>query len=120
MPKIPSTEGVEITRDMLETIPVIQELGVLAVRSLKDVGVITLLVRPDGRIAHANPMYVHVERNAVPDPALLERPYRYVRPVVSDGKARFVAWRAGRLWEIEFTDEQDPEAVAPSPEAKGG
>jgi hypothetical protein len=117
MPK-PDDEGVEITRENLETIPAIQQLGVLAVRALKDVGVITLLVRPDGRIAFANPMYVYIERQAVPDPALLDRPYRYVRPVVSDGKTRFVAWKAGRLWEIEYDDEEEPSTS--SSQAEGG
>ena len=108
----PSSDGtVAITRDTLETLPAIQEIGTLAVRALKDLGTVTFIVRPDGCVAYANPMHVHVEREAVPDPKLLERPYRYVRPVLSDGKARFVAWRGGRLWEIEFTDD-DPEATS--------
>jgi hypothetical protein len=101
----PNDEGMEITRDNVESVPAIQELGVLAARALKDLGVITLVVRPDGKVSYANPLYVHVEAKALPDPALLERPFRYVRPVIGDGHARFVAWREGRLWEITFDDE---------------
>jgi len=99
--------GPELHRDMLRTEAAIFTLGVLAAQALREIGEVTLIVRPDGGIAYADPEKVYIDADAVPDPELLKRPYRKVRPVLSDGKARLVKFFDGKPWEIEFTDEPD-------------
>jgi hypothetical protein len=98
-------EGVDLHKDLLLTPGAIMTLGSLCAQALNKIGVVTLIVRPDGFVAYATPFYVHIQREAVPDPQLLARPFHYVRPILSDGKARFVAWKDRELWEIEFEDE---------------
>ena len=107
MPEDPKQPSVELHRDKLLTPEAVVTLGGLCAQALSKVGVVTLLVRPDGFVAYATPFYVHVERDAVPDPELLNRPYRFVRPILSDGKAKFVAWKDRELWEIAFEEDED-------------
>lgn len=114
MPGDPKQESVELHRDKLLTPEAVVTLGGLCAQALSKVGVVTLLVRPDGFVAYATPFYVHIEREAVPDPALLERPFHYVRPILSDGKARFVAWKDRELWEIAFEEQDEPKEAPES------
>jgi hypothetical protein len=102
--------GPELHRDNLRSEGAIFTLGVLASQALRELGEVTFIVRPDGNIAYANPEKVYIEHDAVPDPELLKRPFRVVRPVLTDGRARLVKFIDGKPWEIEFTDE--PETTA--------
>ena len=106
MPDINEVRGVIVTTENLMTPAAFYTLGALAAKALQAVGNVTLVVRPDRAIAYANPAKVHIMHDAVPDATLLERPFHYVRPILSDGKPQFVGWHGGKLWEVEF-DEVD-------------
>jgi len=99
-------QGIDVTIDNLMNPDACLALGALAAQALKSLGEVTLVVRVDGAITYANPAKVHIERDAVPDPELLARPFHYVRPILSDGKPRFVAWKDRVLWEIAFDPDQ--------------
>jgi len=96
--------GTDITIENIMTPDAFLALGSLAAQALRELGEVTLVVRPDGAVTYANPAKVHIERDAIPDAELLARPFRYVRPIMSDRRPRFVAWKDQSLWEIEFEE----------------
>lgn len=103
----PPQPMVEMTKDNLDTLGALETLATIAAAGLKQYGQVTFIMRPDGGVAFANPAHVHVHPQAIED--LGDKPYRFVRPILGDGRPNYVAWKNGILWEIEFTDEQ-PEA----------
>ena len=83
-------------------------LGKLVAVQLKAVGTVTLFLGEDGNIRLANPLHVYLDGPAMmQDEDFGERPFRWVRPVVGEGKPQYAAWRDDVLWEVEFVDEPD-------------
>jgi hypothetical protein len=108
----------EMHRSLLDTPEAWYALGAFCANALKRLGVVTLVVRPDGFVAYCTPSQVHILKEAVPDPEIVNRPFVWVRPVVSDGRPQWVGWRNGELWEIRF--EEEPDAAAPKERAGEG
>lgn len=113
-------EGDPITRDNVLSKPAIATLGLVCGRALQALGVVTLIVRPDGTVGYVSPQDVYIEKNAaVCDPEHEAKPFRYVRPILSDGKPHYVAWKDATLWEIAFEESEaseptnEPETNAP-------
>jgi tRNA1(Val) A37 N6-methylase TrmN6 len=94
---------VEMTRENLETLAAAETLAAIAIAGLKQHGQATFVMRPDGGVAFANPAHVHIHPQAVPD--IEDKPFRYVRPILGEGRPSFVVWRDGILWEIEWIEE---------------
>jgi hypothetical protein len=113
MAKKPPIQQSEITRDNLMSDEAILFLGAMAAKSLELFGQVTFLMSGSGGVAVANPVHVYLDTSAwLDDDARALPKYRYVRPVLGQGKPQYVAWKNGELWEIEFEDEPQP--------AKGG
>jgi len=106
--KGPEVPTVELTRNNLETQAAIEMLGAIAAGGLKEYGQATFIMRPDGGVAFANPLHVHVHPDAVPD--LPKKRFRTVRPILGTGRPVFVVWKNSVLWEIEFIDEPKKDA----------
>jgi len=100
MPKDEESIPIEMTVDNLDTPQAASTLAVLAVLGLKKYGRVTFVVRPDRGVAFANPAHVDIHPDAIED--LADRPLRFVRPLLGDGKPKFVAWKDGVLWEVEI------------------
>lgn len=96
-------EGPEINRTNLDSLGAVATLGAWAAAFLKECGKAVFVLNPEGEVTWANPVLVDVPIDSVKD--LSDRPYRFVRPILTDGRPQFVALRDGRLWEIEFIDE---------------
>lgn len=80
----------------------------LAGLCLRGAGSVTFILDDDQNVRWANPVHVYLDENAV----LEETPgraYRWLRPIVGEGKPQYVAWRNGQLWEIEFLNEYEAE-----------
>lgn len=93
----------DINRENLGTEGAVTTLGAIAAASLKTYGQATFVMRDDGGVAFANPAHVHVHPQAIED--MGDRPFRYKRPILGDGRPNFVAWKDGILWEVEFSDD---------------
>jgi hypothetical protein len=93
----------DMTRENLETFGAAETLAAIAVAGLKQHGQVTFVMRPDGGVAFANPAHVHIHPQAVPD--IAEGNFRYVRPILGDGRPNFVVWRDGILWEVELAND---------------
>jgi tRNA1(Val) A37 N6-methylase TrmN6 len=93
---------VEMNKDNLESLGALETLATIAVAALKNYGQVTFVMRPDGGVAFANPAHVHIHPQAIED--LGDKPFKYVRPILGDGRPGFVAWKDGILWEVAFTD----------------
>lgn len=96
--------GEPLTSDNLNSVAAAITLGTLAAAGLKQYGQSTFFVRPDGGVTFANPTHVHIHPDAMED--LGERPFRYVRPLIGDGRPQFVAWKDGILWEVSLSEEK--------------
>jgi tRNA1(Val) A37 N6-methylase TrmN6 len=105
MPVEPTPQPtVEMTRENLDTLGALETLATIAAASLKQYGQATFVMRPDGGVAFANPLHVHIHPQAVED--LGDKPYHFVRPILGDGRPNYVAWKNGILWEVDFDDGQ--------------
>lgn len=105
----PIQRQTEITRDNLMSDEAILFLGAMAAKSLELFGQVTFLMSGSGGVSVANPVHVYLDTSAWLDDDAHKLPrYRYVRPVLGQGKPQFVAWKNGELWEIEFEDESQP------------
>jgi hypothetical protein len=91
--------GIELTRQNLDSPGAAVTLATVAIASLKEYGCVTFVMHPNGEVVFANPAYVDIQPQAVQD--LGDKPIRFVRPLLGDGKPRFVGWKDGRLWEVE-------------------
>jgi hypothetical protein len=103
--KAPLEPMVEMTRENLESQGALETLANIAAASLKNYGQVTFVMRPDDGVAFANPAHVHIHPQAIED--LGDKPFRYIRPIVGDGRPHFVAWRGGILWEVELDNEPE-------------
>lgn len=81
-------------------------LGMMAARGLELFGQVTLMISGDDKVAMANPVHVYLDVGAfISDQELpTHPPFRWVRPVLGQGKPQYVAWKEGVLWEIEFEE----------------
>lgn len=102
-PDAPQQPMGEMTRDNIDSIEALETLATIAAAGLRHYGQVTFVMRPDGGVAFANPAHVHIHPQAIED--LGDMPYRFVRPILGDGRPNYVAWKDGILWEIEPTDE---------------
>jgi hypothetical protein len=98
------TDQIEMRRDLLDTVQAQMALGAFCAAALKKVGVVTLVVLPDESVSYCSPLQVHILRDAIPEPRVASLPFHYVRPIVTDGRPKFVAWKDGELWEIAFEE----------------
>lgn len=102
--QVPPIQTSEITRDNLMSDEAILYLGAVVAKSLELFGQVNLLLSGSGSVAIANPVHVYFSVDAYTDEDVHEAPpYKWVRPVLGQGKPQFVAWRNGELWEIEFS-----------------
>jgi len=97
-------ESVDLTLDNLATEDGIVHLGVLCVQGLQQFGCVTLYADEGGGINLANPIGVFLNAGAVKAP---DRPPKFIRPILLNGRPQFVAMKEGTLWEVEYPDEQE-------------
>lgn len=105
-------EGEEKPKDVsirnLDEPDVLAWLAALCSVHLKVAGSVTFFIDEDGYVQLANPLgvFLDIERMKAP-----EKPYRFVRPIITDGRPQYIAVREdGTIWEIEFTDEAEAES----------
>jgi len=102
----------ELFRTDLDREDAMYFLGLMAAHSLKTFGQVNMMIAANDRVCIANPIHVYFDAGAYVHEDLAELPpFQWKRPIVSEGRPQYVAWREGELWEIEFDEE---------PEAKSG
>lgn len=106
----------EISRPDLQRQDAIYFLGLMAARSLETLGQVTFLMSQDDKVAIANPTHVYLDAKAVvtDDPSGKSPPFRWVRPILGQGRPQYVAWKNGELWEIEFEEPYESEQAESS------
>lgn len=66
--------------------------------ALRDFGIVTVFVGDDGCVRTVSPTEVYLTPGALDE--VEEGDIEWLRPIVSDGKPRVVAWRDGEPWEV--------------------
>ena len=100
-----SEEGREVhVEDLIgdsdESVNSLVWLGGVVGASLKNFGIAVLARGEDGAIRWINPMHAYIDASAMAE--LEEGELSYLRPIVSAGKPIHVAWKEGKLWEVEL------------------
>lgn len=91
-------------------------IGLLAVAGLEKLGQVTLVINSKDRVAIANPAHVLLAAQALADDEDgIIPPFRYVRPILGQGRPQAVALRDGEWWEIEFEEQQADETEPEEP-----
>ena len=105
--KKPEEQLSEISRADLKRQDAIYFLGLMAAKGLETLGQVTFMMSEDDKVAVANPTLVYLDAKAVvtdSSPSQEVPPFRWVRPILGQGRPQYVAWRNGELWEIEFEE----------------
>lgn len=81
-------------------------LGTMAAKGLEAFGQVNMVISGSGKVSIANPVHVYFDTSAWIDEDIDSLPpFKWVRPILGQGKPQYVAWRDGELWEIEFEEE---------------
>ena len=95
----------EISRQDLKRQDAVYFLGLCAANQLEKLGIAVFTLSPDGKVAMPNPTHVYLDADAYMNEDIQSLPpFKWVRPILGQGKPQYVAWRNGELWEIEFEE----------------
>lgn len=100
----------DIGRKDLDRQDAIYFLGLMAAHGLKSFGQVNMVIGEDDKVCLANPIHVYFDAKAYIHDDTELPPFKWKRPVVSEGRPQYVAWRKGELWEIEF-EEPETESI---------
>jgi len=97
----------DISRADLDREDAIYFLGLMAAHGLKLFGQVNMVMGMDDKVCLANPIHVYFDAAAyIHEDADHTPSFKWKRPVISEGRPQYVAWRNGELWEIEFEESE--------------